>query len=340
MTNTFHTAFVTGGSGFVGRNLIKALRAQGIEVRALVRSNTAMETVSSIGAQPIQGDLTNIARLADSMTGCDVVFHVAGQVGDWGRYEDFYQTNVVGTEHILEAAHKASVPRLVHVSTEAVLLGGPAIINADETWKRPAHPLGMYGRTKGLAEERVLNANSPELATMIVRPRFIWGKDDTTVLAQLSQSVRSGSFMWIDGGHYLSSTCHVANVCEGMMLAAERGRGGEIYFLTDGQPVEFRSFITALLQTQGLDAGNRSIPRWVAQLIASISEWAWSTFHLRGAPPLTRATVRVIGEEVTVSDAKARRELGYKNVIAREEGLREMNMYADSTAAKEESLHD
>jgi len=229
-TYTFRTAFVTGGSGFVGRNLITALRTQGIEVRALARSNSAIETVTRLGAQPVQGDLRNTDILASAMNGCDVVFHVAGQVGDWGRYEDFYQTNVVGTENVLEAARKAGVPRLVHVSTEAVLLGGPAIVNVDETRPRPQHPLGMYGRTKGLAEERVLNANSPELSTVIVRPRFIWGKGDTTVLAQLVQTVRSGSFMWINGGYYLTSICHVANVCEGMMLAAERGQGGEIAF--------------------------------------------------------------------------------------------------------------
>ena len=137
--------------------------------------------------------------------------------------------------------------------------------------------------------------------------------------------------MWFDGGHYLTSTCHVANVCEGMILAAEYGQGGEIYFLTDGQPVEFRSFITQLLQTQGLDAGNRSIPRWLAQRVAFASEWAWQTFHLKGVPPLTRATVRVVGEEVTVNDAKARRELGYTSALSRAEGLAAMQSSPSST---------
>ncbi len=326
MAYTFHTAFVTGGSGFVGKKLITTLRAQGIEVRVLARSSTASETVTQLGAQPVQGNLDDTDILASAMNGTDVVFHVAAQVGDWGRYENFYQTNVVGTEHVLAAARKAGVPRLVHVSTEAVLLGGPAIINVDETRPRPQQPLGMYGRTKGLAEERVINANSSALATIVVRPRFIWGKGDTSVLALLSQSVRSGSFMWINGGHYLTSTCNVANVCEGMMLAAEHGRGGEIYFLSDGQPVEFRSFITQLLQTQGLDAGTRSIPRWLARFVAATSEWAWQTFHLKGAPPLTRATVRVIGEEVTVNDAKARGELGYTGAVSRTEGLAAMQI--------------
>ena len=139
--------------------------------------------------------------------------------------------------------------------------------------------------------------------------------------------------MWFDGGHYLTSTCHVSNVCEGMMLAAECGRGGEIYFLTDGQPVEFRRFITQLLQTQDLNAGNKSIPRWLAQLVASVSEWAWQTFHLKGVPPLTRATVRVIGEEVTVNDTKARRELGYTSAISRAEELAAMQSSSSSTTS-------
>jgi nucleoside-diphosphate-sugar epimerase len=319
-------AFVTGGSGFVGRNLIAALRERGDEVFALARSDAAAAAVRQAGAQPVPSDLSDEAALRAGMAGCDVVFHAAAQVGDWGRYEDFYRVNVLGTSHVLAAARAAGVPRLVHVGTEAVLVGIGArrIVQADETWPRAARPLGLYPLTKGLAEERVLAANGPDLATVIVRPRLIWGSGDTTVLPQLVRAVRAGQFMWIDGGRYLTSTCHVANVCEGLILAAERGRGGEIYFLTDGAPVEVRSFCTALLRTQGLEPGDRSLPRPVVRAIAWAAELAWRGLRLKGAPPITRTAVRLIGEEVTVSDAKARRELGYASTVSREAGLAEM----------------
>lgn len=316
--------FITGGSGFVGRNLIAALTARGIHVRALARSAEAVKEVQRAGAEPIQGDLHAEDALRAGMAGCDVVFHVAAKVEDWGRYEDFYQVNVLGTERVLSAARAAGVPRLVHVSTESVLLGKP-IHNANETHPQPAHPLGMYGSTKALAEQHVCQANSSTLSTMVVRPRFIWGRGDTSLLPQLVRAVRTGSFLWISGGHHLTSTCNVANVCEGMILAAEQGRGGDIYFLTDGEPIEFRVFLTTLLRTQGVEMSNHSVPHWLAYGLAWGSEWVWRILQLKGNPPLTRSIVRLIGEEVTVDDSKARRELGYTSALSREAGLAEMS---------------
>jgi nucleoside-diphosphate-sugar epimerase len=329
-------AFVTGGSGFLGRNLIAKLKARGWEVRALARTPEAAEAVRQAGAEPVLGDLDRAEALRAGMEGCDVVFHAAAVLGDWGRYEDFYKVNVQGTEQVLAAARAAGVPRLVHVSTEAVLIGqgAPPIVNADETLPRASRPLGLYPLTKGMAEERVLKANSPELTTVVVRPRLIWGQDGGLVVSDLVKRVRSGQFMWIDGGRCLTSTCHVENVCEGMILAAERGRGGEIYFLTDGPPVRVRSFITAMLRTQGVTPGKRSIPRPLAGAAAWASELAWRTLKLKGTPPATRTAVRLIGDEVTVNDAKARRELGYNPPVTREAGLAEMAEMAEMAGKK------
>ncbi|HEV2238571.1 MAG TPA: NAD-dependent epimerase/dehydratase family protein [Ktedonobacterales bacterium] len=322
--------FVTGGSGFVGRNLIPALVAAGHNVRALARSEAATATVARLGAEPVRGDLVDAAALAAGMAGCQWVFHVAARTNDWGRYEDAYQANVAGTEQALASARGAGVARFIHVSTESVLVGTdtPPLVNVDETRPRAAHPLGLYALTKGLAEERVLAANTPDMATVIVRPRLIWGAGDTTVLPPLLAAVRSGAFVWFGGGGVLTSTCHVANVCEGLLLAAERGRGGEIYFVTDGEPIAFRTFLTALLGTQGVTPGSRSIPLWLARAAAGAGEGTWRLLRLRRELPLTRFRVRIIGEEVTVSDAKARRELGYVGRVTRAEGLAAMTRAA------------
>jgi nucleoside-diphosphate-sugar epimerase len=324
LTMAIQRAFVTGGSGFVGRNLIAALKGSGAEVRALARSATAMWTVERAGAEPVAGNLDDEAALRAGMSGCDVVFHAAAQIGDWGNFADFYRTNVAGTEHVLAAACTSGVPRLVHISTEAVLIGGPPLVHVDETRPRPRRPVGLDPITKGMAEARVLAADSPGLTTVVVRPRFVWGAGDTSVLPQFVAAVRQGTYAWIDGGRYPTSTCHVANACEGLLLAAEFGRGGEIYFLTDGPPVEVRAFGTALLRTQGLEAGDRSVPRVVAWWAAVAAEALWRVCGLAGRPPITRMTVRLIGEEVTVDDAKARRELGYQGRLSYEEGLAAM----------------
>jgi nucleoside-diphosphate-sugar epimerase len=318
------TAFVTGGSGFVGRALIGELRARGEHVRALARSEAAKRAVKEAGADPVAGDLDDTSALREGMTGCDVVYHSAAYVKQWGPREDFFRVNVAGTSNVLEQARAAGAKAFVHVSTEAVLAGERPIIKADETSPRAEHPAGLYPLTKGLAEEVVIAANSPALRTVIVRPRFIWGKGDTTLLPLLVDSVNKGVFRWMNGGRYLTSTCHVRNVCEGLMLAAERGRGGNIYFVTDGPPIMFRQFLTALLETQGVKAPDSSVPSWVARGLARALEAVWEPLGISGEPPLTYTAAKLIGEEVTVNDAKARHELGYTGRVTREEGLREL----------------
>jgi nucleoside-diphosphate-sugar epimerase len=318
------TAFVTGGSGFVGRTLISALVQAGWTVRALARSESAMRVVEAVGAEPVPGDLGAVAAMTAGMSGCDVVFHAAAKVDDWGRPEEFVEVNVAGTQHVVAAARAAAVPRLVHVSTEAVLTGSGPIVQADETRPRSAHPIGSYATTKALAEEVVEAANGLELQTVIVRPRLIWGPDDTTLLPLLVDSVEHGRYRWVDRGRYLTSTCHVRNVCAGLIAAAERGRPGEIYFLTDGDPVEFRMFVEHLLATQGVVAGSGSIPRRVAQAAAVASEGAWRLLRRPGTPPVTRASVALAGEEVTVVDRKAREEIDYQPVITIADGLTEL----------------
>jgi nucleoside-diphosphate-sugar epimerase len=314
-------AFVTGGSGYVGRNLIRQLRRRGDEVRALARSAESIKAVTALGATAVQGDLEDVDAMRKGMAGCDWVFHVAATVTEWGSRELFRNVNVDGTAHVLDAARSAGVRRFVHVSTEAVLCDGTPLLDVDETRPLPLNPLPRYPETKGAAEKLVQAANSVQMQCMIVRPRFIWGNDDTSVLAALVAAVKAGRFIWMNGGRYLTSTTHVDNVCEGLLLAAEKGKGGEIYFVTDGAPVELRQFITQLMATQGVDPGSKSMPRGVVLALARVSEWVWDTFGLKGMPPVTRMAVHLFGEPVTINDAKARRELGYIGKTSRERGL-------------------
>lgn len=317
-------AFVTGGSGFVGRYLLAALKSRGDSARALARSPAAVATVTAAGAEPFEGDLSDVERLKAGMEGCDTVFHSAALVKSWAPRSEYYEANVRGTERVLEAARAAGVKRLVHIGTEAVLADGTPLVKADETWPLPERPIGDYPSTKGEAERRVLSVNSADFTTVVVRPRLVWGLGDTSVLPQLVDAVRSKRFKWIDQGRYLTSTCHVVNCVEGALLAAEKGRGGQAYFLTDGEPVVFREFITAMLKTQGVDPGSSSIPYGLAAVVSMVSDLLWGTLGLPGRPPISRTEVLLIGREVTVSDAKAREELGYEARLPRALGLKEM----------------
>ncbi len=319
------TQFVTGGSGFVGRALIAALLERGDTVRALARSDAAAAKITGLGAaiEIVRGDLDDVAALAAGCRGVDTVFHSAATVTDWGDPAEFHRINVEGTARVLAAARAGHARRVVHVSTEAVLADGKPIVRADETRPRASSPVGLYPRTKGQAEEEVLRANGPELSTVIIRPRLIWGPGDTSLLPQITATVRAGKFAWMDGGRYLTSTCHVDNVVEGALLAAEKGTPGAIYFLTDGPPTEMRGFLGALIASQGLEVPTRSVPHWVARAAATASE-AFARLVPSHRPALTRTAVGLLGHEVTVDDGKARRELGYRGRKSVEDGLAEL----------------
>jgi nucleoside-diphosphate-sugar epimerase len=317
-------AFVTGGSGFIGGALIRRLVAEGWDVHALVRSEASAQKVSALGAKAIAGDLADVPSMAVGAQYCEIAFHCAAHLGDWGTREEFERGNVQGTRNALAAARQAGLRRFVHVGTEAALLAGKPLVEVDERAPLRFDSPALYSSTKARAEEAVIEANHNGLETVVVRPRFVWGRGDTTLLPLLTEAVRSGRFAWIGGGHHRTSTTHIDNTVHGLMLAAERGAPGGVYFVTDGEPVVFRDFITRLLATQGVEAPTRSVPTRVARAVAATSEAAWRLLPLPGRPPLTRLTVWVSGLETTLDITRAREELGYAPVRTIDQGLAEM----------------
>jgi nucleoside-diphosphate-sugar epimerase len=322
------SAFVTGGSGFIGGRLIERLRRDGHTVRALVRSDAAAEKVRARGAEPVPGELADGPAMRAGAEGCELAFHTAATLGDWGRREDFERGNVEGTRNALQACAKAGVRRFVHVSTEAVLLAGEPLVEVDETAPlRPDSP-ALYSATKARAEQLATAASRDGFETVVVRPRFVWGAGDTTLLPVMVDLVRSGRFAWIGGGRHRTSITHVDNVVEGLLLGCARGRPGEVYFVTDGEPVVFREFVGELLVTQGVQPPERSLPVPLAGALAAAGEAAWRLLPLPGQPPLTRFAYWASSQECTIRIDKAREQLGYAPVLSRADGLAELRAAA------------
>jgi nucleoside-diphosphate-sugar epimerase len=318
------TTFVTGGSGFIGGRLIERLQADGHTVRALARSDRAAQRIRARGGEPVPGDLSDRAAIRAGAAGCELAFHAAATLGDWGEKEEFERGNVQGTQNVLEACADAGVRRFVHVGTEAALMAGQPLVQVDESAPlRPDSPV-LYSSTKAQAEQRVLSANRAGFDALVVRPRFVWGHGDTTLLPTMVEMVRRGRFAWIAGGRHLTATTHVDNAVQGLWLAAERGRPGQAYFVTDGDSVVFREFVSDLLRTQGVEPPSRSVPRSVAAALAVGCEAAWRLAPLPGRPPLTRFAYWVSSQECTIRIDKATNELGYAPVKERAEGLAEL----------------
>jgi nucleoside-diphosphate-sugar epimerase len=317
-------AFVTGGSGFIGGRLIERLRAEGWRIRALARSQPAAGKVKAVGADPIEGDLEDSAALRAGAEGCDVAFHAAAHLGEWGSRDEFMRINVEGTKSVLRACREAGVRRLVHVGTEAALLAGQPLVNADESLPLRPDSKALYSATKAMAEQAVRDANGDGLETVVVRPRLVWGRGDTTILPSLVEAVKSGRFAWIGGGRHRTSTTHVENTIHGLLLGAEKGKPGGVYFVTDGEPVVFRDFITELLATQGVEVPDRNMPAGVAKAAAVTAENVWRMLPLKGDPPVTRLAVWLSSLECTIDTSRARAELGYEPVKTIAEGMEEL----------------
>ncbi|HUH79975.1 MAG TPA: NAD-dependent epimerase/dehydratase family protein [Solirubrobacteraceae bacterium] len=320
--------FITGGSGFIGRRLIERLDGEGTSVRALARSDAAAQAVGERGAEAVRGELEDEAAMRAGAEGCEVAIHAAATLGDWGEPEDFERGNVRGTENALRACADAGVRRFVHVGTEAALVAGQPLVDVDETAPlRPDSP-ALYSATKARAEQAVRAANREGFETVVIRPRFVWGIGDTTLLPSIIELVESGRFAWIGGGRHLTSITHVDNTVEGLLLGARRGRPGEVYFVTDGEPVVFREFVTRLLETQGVTAPARTLPSGLAAALATAGEATWRHLPLPGRPPITRIAYWVSSQECTIRIDKAREELGYAPVKSVSDGLSELRAAA------------
>lgn len=319
----FQRIFLTGGSGYVGRNLIRHFVARGVTITALVRSDASADIVRALGAIPFRGDLFDSGLVA-GMTGCNALIHAAADTDHGPATERQRRINEDGTRTVLDAARAAGIAKVIHLSTESVLATGQPLVNVDEAMPLPQKPAGGYSRTKAAAELIALAANGPDFSVVVLRPRFVWGRDDTTALPMLLEAVRSGKFAWISGGTYLTSTTHVANLSYAVELALGQGHAGEVYFISDGEPLPFRVIVSALIETQGLRVPDKIVPRFVVRAVAVIGDVLAKISGGRIVPPLALQAYATSAVEVSLDISKARRDLGYSPVMSRDEGLMEL----------------
>ena len=196
-------------------------------MRALARSERSADAVAALGAEPVRGDLDDVGSMTEGARGCAVTFHLAAHLGQWGEPEEFERGNVTGTRNALEASAQAGVRRFVHCGTEAALMAGEPLVNVDETAPRRPDSKALYSATKARAEEAVIAANRDGFETLSMRPRFVWGAGDTTLLPNILAMVQ-GRALHVDrrrrAPHRRSRTWTTwSRAC---CSTAERGRPG------------------------------------------------------------------------------------------------------------------
>ena len=317
--------FVTGGSGFVGGHVIESLAAEH-EVVGMARSERSAAVVAERGGVAVHCSLDDVGP--EHLEGVDVVVHAAAYVEEWGPYEAFHQANVVGTERLLEAAQVAGVGRFVLISTNATVHDGLGQRGVDESAPVPPHRRFPYGATKALAERAVLAANREGFTTLALRPCFVWGPRDNSVLPALVRMVEEGNFLWLDGGRAKVSTTHIDNLVHAVRLGLAGGVGGRAYFVADDGDTTVRHFLEGLGASAGLDLPGRSLPAAPVRWLATGIEGVWRTFGLQTTPPITRMAVVLMSADMTVVSDRARAELGWAPVIGFDQGMERLSASA------------
>lgn len=312
--------FVTGASGFVGGAATEKLVAAGHDVRAMSRSEKSDAKIAALGGKPVRCDLEDVtaAHIGDA----EVVVHCAAFVEQWGPRDAWKRFNVDGTARMLAAAREAGVKRFIHIGTEAALFHGQHLRGVDETYPLAPNSPYPYSSTKAQAEQLVRGANAPGFETIVLRPRFIWGPGDTTLLPVIEQMAKTGQWQWVDHGRARTSTTHIANLVHAIELALTTGRPGEAYFVLDDGVRTMREMMSGMARSRGLELPDKSVPGWLADALGAAFEGAYTLLPLKGAPLLTRFSAMIMSRDAVLNDAKARREMGYAPVISVEDGMR------------------
>lgn len=324
MTGTPRTIFITGATGLVGSHAAEEALRRGHAVRALVRPTSDTRWLDRWGVEKVPGDLEDAEALKRGCDGADWVFNCAAKVGDWGTLEEFRRLNVGALRLLLEAAVGARVGRFVHVSSLGVYEGRDHF-GTDETVPPAAQSLDAYTRSKVEAEALALEFHRDRgLPVSIVRPGFIYGPRDRTVLPKLLDVLRNGRFFYFGSGEQALNCIYVKNLVQGIFLAAEVPEAlGEVFNLTDGQRVSKRQFVGEVARLAGLKPPRRRIPLWLARTLAVLMERRAKRRNSPTPPLVNKARYKFLGLNLDYSIEKARRVLGYTPQYTTEQGLAE-----------------
>jgi nucleoside-diphosphate-sugar epimerase len=333
------TIFVTGATGLVGGHVVEEALSRGFRVKALVRASSDVRKLDEWGVEKVVGDLEDRAALARGVEGADWVFNCAAKVGDWGTLEEFRRLNVEALRLLLDAAVEARVGTFVHVSSLGVYEGRDHY-GTDETTPPAADSLDAYTRSKTEAEALALTYHKERgLAVAIVRPGFIYGERDRTVLPKLLTNLRRGTFAYFGSGEQALNCIYVKNLVHGLFLAAENPQAiGQVFNLTDGEPVSKRRFVGRVAELAGLPAPRRKIPLGLARFLAGLMEGGAKLRGAKNPPLVNKARYKFLGLNLDYSIEKARRVLGYQPPFRFDEAIERAMAEHSAGAARSEAV--
>lgn len=316
---------VTGGTGLVGSHVIEQARQRGWKVRALVRDPAAARQLAEWGAELVAGDLGDAASLKQAVQGVTVVAHCAAKVGDWGPTEGYRDINVRGLEQLLQAAEATgTLKRFVHVSSLGVYQARDHH-GTDESEEPSTTGIDGYTLTKVEAEKLVLeHIRTKKLPGVVLRPGFIYGPRDRTVLPRLLARLKINAFAFLGPPEKLMNNTFVKNLTQAILLAIDNDAGvGEVFNITDGRLVTKKEFVETAAKFAGYPLPTKIVPLGVAKFLAKVMEATWKLLGKKEAPLLSNARIKFLGLNLDYCIDKARRDLGYDPKVDFQQAMQE-----------------
>ena len=315
---------VTGGGGFLGTALVRMLHERGVPVRSLARRY--YRHLEKLEAEQVQGAIADPAVVAAAVAGCKTVFHTAAKAGIWGAAEEYQETNVEGTRNVVAASRLAGVERIIFTSSPSVVFNGKDLAGVDESAPYSSRFEAAYPRTKVRAEQIVLQANGPDLATVSIRPHLIWGPGDNNLLPRIIARAKRGQLRRIGRSDPLVDPVYIDNAADAHILAAERlhagsAIGGRSYFVTQGQTIPLWEMVNRMLAAAKLPPICRTVSLPLAIAAAGVLELTYSLSRRSQEPPMTRFLARQLSTTHWFKIDAARRDLDYEPKVSIDEGL-------------------
>ncbi|CPR09102.1 3-beta hydroxysteroid dehydrogenase/isomerase [Mycobacterium bohemicum DSM 44277] len=348
LTTELGHVLVTGGSGFVGANLVSTLLDRGHRVRSFDRAPSLLPEHPQL--EVLQGDITDAAVCAAAVDGVDTVIHTAAIIdlmGGASVTEEYrrrsFAVNVGGTQNLVRAGQAAGVKRFVYTSSNSVVMGGQNIPGGDETLPYTTRFNDIYTETKVVAERFVLEQNGVGgMLTCAIRPSGIWGRGDQTMFRKLFESVIAGHVKVLIGRKSARlDNSYVHNLIHGFILAAQHlvpggTAPGQAYFINDDDPINMFEFARPVVEACGV-----SWPRVrVNGPMVRAAMTGWQRLHFRfgiPAPLLEPLAVERLYLDNYFSIAKATRDLGYRPLFTTEQAMSECLPYYVDMFAKMKS---
>lgn len=321
------TVLVTGATGFLGEYLVRRLVGK-YRVLALGRNRDRGRRLEAYGAVFCPGDFTRRESCACYLKEADYVIHAGALSSVWGKWEDFYRTNVAGTDLIARLCREYGVRRLVYLSSPSIYTCREDRYEIREEDAPERNELNYYIRSKLMAEERIRWWNRKGLETVILRPRGLIGPGDTSLVPRLLRANQGVGIPLFNGGHNLVDLTGVENAALACELAlTAKGASGGVFNITNGEPTEFRVLLERFLKAIGERPHYRRLPFGLVYGAAGVLEKVYGILGLSGEPPLTRYTVCTLGHAQTMDIRRAGKILGYRPEKTLEESIRAYGLW-------------